>query len=447
MINKTTINKNITEHLEPFKVIIKNRLADYFQTMQNGNQIEHNINNNDLSSENLSIHFDGINLNSDEKIIFLLALIPNIIPGYFDSIIQEFLPNGGNFPEFGGVKSGNHRGMVPTGETALFILAGNDIEKRIGVLKCFSPEHVFHKKGILSLEKLNTSEPPLSGRINMSPEWVEYFLTGKMPAISFSQDFPASLLTTKMNWRDLVLHPYTLDLLNDIKDWLEHRSKLYSDSNLSPKIKPGYRALFYGPPGTGKTLTVSLLGKEFDKQVYRIDLSMVISKYVGETEKNLSKVFDKAMNKDWILFFDEADALFAKRTGVQNAHDKYANQEVSYLLQRVEDFSGLLILASNFKSNIDEAFTRRFNSVIHFPKPDSNERLRIWNNCIPKQLGLSDDIKMEQIASKYELTGAMIVNVMQYAAIKTFASKAKKINLQTLLNGIHKEFQKEEKTV
>ena len=102
---------------------------------------------------------------------------------------------------------------------------------------------------------------------------------------------------------------------------------------------------------------------------------MVVSKYIGETEKNLSKVFDKAMNKDWILFFDEADALFSKRTGVQSSHDKYANQEVSYLLQRVEDFTGLLILASNFKSNIDEAFIRRFNTIIHFPKPDARERL------------------------------------------------------------------------
>ena len=133
--------------------------------------------------------------------------------------------------------------------------------------------------------------------------------------------------------------------IEQIKIWLTYNADLLQDSNLSRKIKPGYRALFYGPPGTGKTLTASLLGKQFNKEVYRIDLSQVVSKYIGETEKNLEKVFSKAENKDWILFFDEADALFGKRSNVQNAHDKYANQEVSYLLQRVEDFPGLIILA------------------------------------------------------------------------------------------------------
>ncbi|RPI19318.1 MAG: ATP-binding protein [Ignavibacteriae bacterium] len=440
------MNKNIPQLLELFKSIIKNRLADYFQLAQNENHSEHYIFNNNYFIKEHSIHIDSFELDSNEKIIFLLALIPNIIPGYFDSIIQEFLPDGGDFPEFGGVKSGNHRGMLPTGETVQFILAGNDIEKRIEVQQYFSQNHFFHKNGILWLESMKEGEPAMSGRLVLAPEWIEFFLTGNMPGPSFSPDFPAKLLTTRMEWKDLIIHTQTSDLLCDIKYWLEHHDKLYSDKNLSPKIKPGYRVLFYGPPGTGKTLTASLLGKEFNKPVYRIDLSLVVSKYIGETEKNLNKVFDKATNKEWILFFDEADALFAKRTNVSNAHDKYANQEVSYLLQKVEDFQGLIILASNFKSNIDEAFTRRFNTIVHFPKPDANDRLQLWNKCIPFQLKLDEEINLEQIAIKYELTGAMIVNVMQYASIRTFAVKEKKIKLQTLLNGIGKEFQKEEKS-
>src|SRR5665811_1345635 len=121
----------------------------------------------------------------------------------------------------------------------------------------------------------------------------------------------------------------------------------------------------------------------FVRDVYRIDLSQVVSKFIGETEKNLEKIFNKAESKDWILFFDEADALFGKRSNVNNAHDKYANQEVSYLLQRVEDFAGLIILASNFKSNIDQAFVRRFNAIIHFPMPNASERHKIWISSIP----------------------------------------------------------------
>jgi len=131
-----------------------------------------------------------------------------------------------------------------------------------------------------------------------------------------------------------------MEEVEEIKAWIEHRQTLMRDWGLEKQIKPGFRSLFYGPPGTGKTFTASLLGKSTGLDVYRIDLSLVVSKYIGETEKNLSTVFDQAERNDWILFFDEADALFGKRTQVSSSHDRYANQEVAYLLQRVEDFCG-----------------------------------------------------------------------------------------------------------
>ena len=132
-------------------------------------------------------------------------------------------------------------------------------------------------------------------------------------------------------------------------------------------LKPGFKALFHGLPGTGKTLTAMLIGKKTGLDIYRVDLSQMVSKYIGETEKNLAKVFDKAEHKNWILFFDEGDALFGKRTNTKDAHDRYANQQVSYLLQRIEEYDGLVILATNLKNNIDDAFLRRFQSIIHFP--------------------------------------------------------------------------------
>lgn len=442
--NSESESGKLNDLLREFEKLLGEIIAAYLKGEYSG--LTENIYFNS-SRQHMLISDSSYELSPQEQLILLLSLTQHIRPNFYDEIIKEVIPQGGDFPEFGGVRGSNHRGLLPTGETAQFILAGNHVAKRIEVAKYFSNDHFFFKNGILSLEKLKDGEPAMSGRIVMSPEWVEYFLTGDMPAVSFSQDFPATLLSTKMEWGDLVLHSYTSDLLQDIKNWLDHHKKLYADEILSPKIKPGYRALFYGPPGTGKTLTVSLLGKEFKKPVYRIDLSMVVSKYIGETEKNLNKVFDKAMNKDWILFFDEADALFSKRTGVQSAHDKYANQEVSYLLQRVEDFSGLLILASNFKSNIDEAFIRRFNTIVHFPKPDAQERLRIWRNCFPKQLELSKDVQLEHISNKYELTGAMIVNIIQYSAIKTFALSKTEISTQVILDGIRKELQKEEKSM
>lgn len=181
--------------------------------------------------------------------------------------------------------------------------------------------------------------------------------------------------------------------------------------------------LFYGEPGTGKTLAASLLGKYTERPVFRVDVSMLVSKYIGETEKQLAKLFDKAENKNWILFFDEADAIFGKRTSVKDAHDKYANQEVSYLLQRIETFSGLIILASNFKNNMDKAFTRRFHSCIKFNNPKHEERLRIWQQNLPEQLQL-EEINLSQIAKRYELTGSNIMNIIQDVSLKTIASKS-----------------------
>jgi SpoVK/Ycf46/Vps4 family AAA+-type ATPase len=170
---------------------------------------------------------------------------------------------------------------------------------------------------------------------------------------------------------------------------------------MGKQIAPVYRALFYGPSGTGKTLTATLLGKEFSREVYRVDLSQVISKYIGETEKNLEKIFVQAENKNWILLFDEADALFGKRTQTKSSNDKYANQEVSYLLQRVENFNGLIVLASNFKNNIDDAFLRRFNSIINFTKPNVEERLELWTKALPKNATIK---KQRTFLLKYQKT-------------------------------------------
>jgi SpoVK/Ycf46/Vps4 family AAA+-type ATPase len=176
-------------------------------------------------------------------------------------------------------------------------------------------------------------------------------------------------IKTDQDWTNLDLEDENIECLAEIRDWIKHGETLMNEWGLSKKIKPGYRALFYGSDGTGKTLAAALLGKDAGLDVYRIDLSMVVSKYIGETEKQLARIFDEAATKKPILFFDEADALFGKRTDIKDAHDRYANQEISYLLQRIEDYEGIVIVATNLKSNIDDAFIRRFQSMIHFGIP------------------------------------------------------------------------------
>jgi hypothetical protein len=384
-------------------------------------------------------------MNIEEYVILLLALAPHLQPSFLDTMIQQYLPNGGDFPEIGGVKGINHRGTLATGETALFILAGNDLQRRLHAWQYFSQDHFFAKESMLHIEAVKDGEPLMSGKLMLQQEYVDLLTTGAFAKPAFGPDFPAKLVTTKMEWKDLVLNPKTSAPINDIKIWLEHNPTLLQSWGMDKKIKPGFRALFYGPPGTGKTLTATLLGSQFEKDVYRIDLSQVVSKYIGETEKNLEKIFRKAEQREWILFFDEADALFGKRSNVQNAHDKYANQEVSYLLQRVEDFPGLIILASNFKANIDQAFLRRFNSIIHFPMPTLEERHALWKSSVPPGAVLADDIDLLSIAERYELSGSAILSVIHYASLQTIHLQQNTITKPFIMEGIRREYEKEER--
>jgi AAA+ superfamily predicted ATPase len=380
-------------------------------------------------------------------IILLLAIAPHVKPNFFNEIIASHLPEGGDFPEFGGVKGNNHRGILPTGETAQFVIAGSDLEKRIKVQRILSSEHWFTRKHILWTEQVIPGEPLMSGKLVIDPEIVELITAGIISKPRFSIDFPAEYIETEMEWDDLVLHPKTLHQIKEIEHWITHSNTLLQDWGMKKRIKPGYRTLFFGPPGTGKTLTATLLGKYTGKDVFRIDLSRVVSKYIGETEKNLSRLFDKAEDKNWILFFDEADALFGKRTDIRDAHDKYANQEVAYLLQRIEGYNGLVILATNQRGNIDDAFVRRFQAIIHFPIPGPEERENIWSKAFPTQIEISPEINWQQIATKYELTGAGIINVAHYCAIELLASEKHSLNLKQLEAAIMREYIKEGKVI
>ncbi len=384
-------------------------------------------------------------LDEQDLLLLLLALVPHLSPNYLTDIISGFLPNGGEFPLFGGVKARNHRGILPTGETALFVLAGDDMEDRIKAMDFIHHTSFLFRKNILSLEEVPAGEPKMSGKLLLDEEYTELLSTGNILKPKLSTNFPAQLLETEMEWEDLILSQKTLGQIKEIESWLRYNDILLNEWKMKGKIKPGYRVMLYGPPGTGKTLTASLLGKYTGRDVYRIDLSLVVSKYIGETEKNLSALFDKAADKDWILFFDEADAIFGKRTNVRDAHDKYANQEVSYLLQRIELHPGLIILASNLKSNVDTAFSRRFQSVIDFEIPTYAERLQLWQNNLPEKIPLAKDVCLKELSRKYDVTGANIVNIIQYTCLKTMEQQQEMIHLKDIVNGIKKEYVKEGK--
>jgi len=388
--------------------------------------------------------FQTHGLTFQERVILLVALAPHFCPQVLD-IFQAKNPNFDTIcTEFGGVSQLPHRGILPTGETVAFLLAGRDLQRRQEVARLLMPGQPLKSHQLVRLDTPPAGQPAMAGRLLADEELVQELMYGERILPQMSSQFPAAQIKTSMGWEDLILPESTALQLKDLEKWLMLQAQLMEHPTLGRRAQPGYRALFYGPPGTGKTLTASLLGKATRRPVFRIDLSMVVSKYIGETEKNLAQVFAKAEHKDWILFFDEADALFGKRTGGDSSNDRFANQEVAYLLQRIERFNGMAILASNLKQNIDPAFMRRFQSIVFFPAPRFPERVRIWEKTVPVDLPLAEAISMERLARNYELTAAQISNIVQGCFIEALSKGEERIERENLRKNMQRELGKED---
>jgi len=248
-------------------------------------------------------------------------------------------------------------------------------------------------------------------------------------------------------WDDLVLPPDVMDQLRELVARVEHRARVMDEWGFDAKLSggKGISALFAGPPGTGKTMAAQVIAGALGLDLFAIDLSAVVSKYIGETEKNLERVFRAAADSDAILFFDEADALFGKRSEVRDSHDRYANMEIAYLLQRMEQYDGLAILATNLRNHLDEAFTRRLQAIVEFPFPDLAERRRIWQACLPRQTPLSPDVDLDAMAH-HRLAGGNIKNVLLGAAFLA-AARGLPVGREHLLEATRREHQKMGKVV
>jgi len=441
---KTISATFIANQLEWFANVIDTRMKLYFDNECTYTSIKELA--NDKEEEQYMQLFKQ-SFSFEDKVLLWLCLAPVLKPQLLDYFYVKNQDIDSRFSEFGSFKSNQFNGLLPTFDTLLFILSGDDVTDRITQLNYFNRQHFLLARNLISLEAPSLAEPFTASVLVASNDLIELILSGKEYAPEFSHTFPAKHLTTRMNWEDLVLPDRVMKQIDEIKIWVEKGDEMMDALDLRNKIKPGYRSLFFGPPGTGKTFTAALLGKHTGYDVYRIDLSLIVSKYIGETEKNLTRIFDRAENKKWILFFDEADALFGKRTQVKDAHDRYANQEVSFLLQRVEDYNGLVILATNLKSNIDEAFARRFQSIIDFPMPKPAERLQIWHKTFSDKTTFDTKVDMDRISKDYEISGGSITNVVRYCSLKAITREHHIIFQEDIIEGIKREFAKEGKTI
>ncbi|HEX7976603.1 MAG TPA: AAA family ATPase [Anaerolineales bacterium] len=244
-------------------------------------------------------------------------------------------------------------------------------------------------------------------------------------------------------WQDIVLPAEQMRQLHELCDRVRYRSVVLEEWGFDRKLAlgKGLNALFSGPPGTGKTMAADILAGALNLDLYKIDLSMVVSKYIGETEKNLARIFAEAATSNAILFFDEADALFGKRTEVKDAHDRYANLEISYLLQKMEEYDGLVILATNLRQNIDRAFLRRMHYLIEFPLPDAHHRLQIWKGIWPDAAPRSADLDMNALAEQLDVAGANIRNIALAAAYLA-AAEGRSISMAHLKRAAESEYKK-----
>ncbi|MEB3310419.1 MAG: ATP-binding protein [Snowella sp.] len=253
----------------------------------------------------------------------------------------------------------------------------------------------------------------------------------------------AQPIQPRYGWSDLVLPDLQLEQLQEICIHLKHRHTVFETWGFDRKLSlgKGVNALFAGSSGTGKTMAAEVIANVLQLDLYRIDLSQVVSKYIGETEKNLNQIFTAAANANAILLFDEADALFGKRTEIKDSHDRYANIEVGYLLQQMEAYEGLAILTTNLKGNLDEAFIRRLRFIVDFPFPSIRERLGIWQKICPSTLPIDPNINWQALAEQFEITGGNIRNIALSAAFWA-AEAGEKLTSSHLKRAIRREYQK-----
>lgn len=363
-------------------------------------------------------------LNREERLLLLLAMMQHLDPALANQLLTEsntyyLLPNR---------KTGL---FLPTGETFLRLVSGTDMNARVRAHHYLGADHLFYRKSVIELGETDAGVSRLFGALELTQTYRDLFLYNRHNSPRFSSQFPAHLLKTNLEWNDLVINPTTATKLDEIRAFLDHSETLRESWGLKKHMKAGYRALFYGPSGTGKTLAATLLGNHIGREVYRVDISSVVSKYIGETAKNLNALFNTAEDKNWILFFDEGDALFGKRVDTAQADDKnshYGNQDIAFLLQRIENYNGLVIVASNFRKNIDDAFSRRFQNLVLFDLLNPELSKKYWQDNLPANVTLAAGIDLDLIVKRHQLSPASIINVINRVCLMTIRKESTEIS-------------------
>ena len=329
------------------------------------------------------------------------------------------------------------RTFIPTLKTLLFLLCGNNKIAQQEALLHFHSRHSLFLEGIIEMHPLGAPQQGdrvvqdwINHQIFLNPSYLRYFLGGAVPQPEDDLNLPIRLLDSGLTLDNLVLPGKVLSQLQPAIHFIEHGKVFFQTEGIRSKFKEGFVMLLYGPPGTGKTLTASALGNTLGIKTYQLEVSQVISKYIGETSQNMEKVFAELERAiQWlegqmcILFIDEADAVMGKRSAVKDSKDRYANMDVSFLLQRLEKFPGLLILATNYERNLDEAFGRRIQTYLHIPLPNEEQRKHLWKSILPQVYTYESPNIPGILARQFALTGGHIQNILKQACLHAASDK------------------------
>jgi len=364
------------------------------------------------------------NFTQEERIVILVLLINQVYPtlwNAFGEAFEKYMLEPTKLEHLGLSQLTGTSYLQATFGTLLFLLGGVKAQEQTKVWKLFTPEAPLNASGILEWPSTEFI-PSLNTIPRLSSSAFYQLTTNQSLQPQYSPNFPATELTTAKTWDDLILGERTSMLVDQARKWVRH----YTQVSEQPGVHQGqgYRLLMSGSSGTGKTMTAALLGAEAGKPVYRIDISNIVDKYVGETSKKLRRIFEVAEAQDWILFFDEGDALFGKRTtDGQSSNERYANQEVSYLLYKLEEYQGMIFLATNQRSAIDSAFTRRFDSLIRFDNPNKYTLQKLWKHFFEKPGYLALDPAITQadwreLAENAKVSAAWIEKFYAYCVMQ-----------------------------
>jgi len=373
-------------------------------------------------------------LQEDARLLLALGIAASLNDWLLYPLI-ELAKYAGVSALIGGELTSQGNRFLPTMQTFLFLVGGADLVTQGSTQFKFQTQHALFCQDVMRLGSFNyfsdnaqvLQDDWLHQQITLNATYYRYFMGAPMPLPENNRDLPITKLDTSLTFGDLVLPLHTKKELIPLMDFAKNGQAVFNDLSISQKFKKGFIALLHGAPGTGKTLIAQTIGKKAGLTTYQLELAQVVSKYIGETSKNINQVFrelehaiEYLKGKPCVLFIDEADALVGKRSKVKDSKDRYANMDVSNLLQKLEGFPGLVIMASNFQQNFDPAIKRRIDLMIQIPLPEAPERAWLWENYRPKHLAYPTPGFARKLGDKFRLTGAQINNILKQVLINTY---------------------------